>query len=64
MSLTPDKQVIELETLALNYTEDLAALHQLLVELYASFNSKHKYAKSVLSIISSALKANADKSSQ
>ena len=64
VNLTPDKQVFELESLALNYTEDLAALQQLLEELHAAFHSKHKYAKSVLSIICNALKANADKSSQ
>ena len=60
VNLTADKNIIELETLALNYTEDLASLHQLLVELEASLSSRNKYAKSLLSIFARALKPNAD----
>ena len=64
VNLTKDKQVIELETLALNYTEDLTGLHQLLVELEAVLSSRNKYAKSLLSIVANALKNNANKTSQ
>ena len=61
INLTADKHVTDLDVLAPRYSENFNDLHSMVVELHAAMSSKHKYAKSLLAIVSSSLKAHADK---